>query len=106
MSGHSAEKDAPRKSWLRKWGEEHPEGGDQLSYRCSDYDREPFWEFSIWLDWTRFGLGIDAEREHGSISWADRMHFAATLGPLTFSALRTWNDPQRARIIPPERGES
>lgn len=93
---HTAEIDA-RRGRLRAWGEAHPEGGDQITYRCTEYDREPFWEFSAWLDWTRFGLGFDVEREYGSPSWADRLHLALTLGPLTFSAVRSWNDPVLAR---------
>jgi hypothetical protein len=97
MSAHGVEGGAGgRRSWLRKWGEAHSEGGEQLAYRCTEYDREPFWEFSIWLDWTRFGIGVDAEREYGSLTWADRLHLALNIGPLTFSAVRTWNDPTRA----------
>lgn len=78
--------------WVRKWHETHVEGAE-LAYRCTHYDREPFWEFSVHLDWTRLGFGVDAEREYGTPSWADRMHFAVVLGPLTLGAVRTWNEP-------------
>lgn len=83
----SVEKDA-RRNWLRKWGEEHPEHGVELASR-----QVGAWEFGAHLDWTRFSLGVDAEREYGSTTWPDRLHLMLNLGPLTFAAVRTWNDP-------------
>lgn len=89
-------------SALRKWAEEHSEGGVELASWHGNK-----WEFSAWLDWTRFGFGFDVEREYGSPSWSDRLHIVATLGPVAFAAIRIWNDPdamRRTRVIPPGVG--
>jgi hypothetical protein len=102
---HSVEKDRGR-GWLREWGESHPEGGEQLAYRCTGYDREPFWEFSVWLDWTHWGLGFDAGREYGGRSWPDYLRATVSLGPLTLAAVRTWNDPARTRVTSPGSGDT
>ena len=89
--------------WLHRWREEHPEHGVELvSGRIGDYDPpSPYWALSLWLDWTRFGLGFDVEREYGSPSWPDRLHTSVSLGPLTFGAVRTWNERVETRRTPP-----
>jgi hypothetical protein len=76
-------------SALRRWGEAHSEGGIELISRWGR-----LWSLSLWVDWTRFAIGFDVEREYGSRSWADRLHIALMLGPLTLSAVRAWNEPK------------
>lgn len=108
IDGLRAERDAYRMSrWLREWAAAHSEGGVQLAFRqIGDYDPpNRIWELSIWLDWTKVGFGIDTERQYRSPSWPDVLWVCATFGPLTFAAVRTWNESKPTRPIPPGQSD-
>ena len=77
--------------WIRKWSEEHSgDGGQELKAREIGK-----WMLSLWLSWDSWGFGVSVEREYGSPMWPDRLHLDITLGPLTFVAVRTWNELSR-----------
>ena len=73
---------------IRNWDDEYPEGQELYVYDAGE------WSLGVWLTWTKWGLGPEVEREYGSPGgfWPDRLHAGLWLGPISLSAVRTWNE--------------
>lgn len=75
--------------WLERHFLKNPEG--EAFWEWASRSKDPYYQISLSLTWSSWGLGLDYERQYGSSWHEDWWMLTGSLGPFHVTLARFWN---------------